>query len=964
MTEIEKQLIRENEELKILLKKSVDTIKSFSNTFAVDSDGIGIKSDSAEMKDQPEELHHRESMLEEAQRLANLGSWEYDIKNQKVTWSKNLFRIFGQDPANYKPTLESLFSQIHPDDVESVKDVIHQTISKFNSYDYEYRILVGNGKIRDIHSKGKTILDHQGNPEFLMGISLDITERKAVEKQITQQAYLINKVNDAVIASDGNFILTFWNEGAEKIYGWKEKEVLGKSGPDLLQTDFLNVSREEAIRIVAETGSFKAEVRQIHKDGHELFIESSFKIIKDENGNILNYISVNRDLTERRRLEEVIREGSKGNAILERIIEFSSQPLGVGLLNGKIGLVNKAFETLTGYTKEELIEIDWINTLTPSEYREMEINILEELKRDGKPVRYEKEYICKDGTRVPIELLVHIMKDLEGNPEFFFAFITDISERKKNEQNLYQLIRTLRAMQKSSEHLLHAKDEQKILTDVCKVIVEDCGHQMVWIGYKQDNPEKSVDPVAYSGFEEHYIESLKITWEDSPRGNGPTGKAIRTGKMAICRNMQTDPCFEPWREQAIKRGYASSIVLPLSMDDTVFGAISIYSRLPDPFSAEEQQLLLKLAEDLSYGITAIRLNLALAHAKEDLEVKVEERTALLQKTFHDLDSERKRFQDVLNMIPAYVVLITPDYRILFSNKIFVETFGKSKCDQCYEYHLGRSEPCGECPIREILDFNQSCQREWTAPGGKIYQVSDFPFTDSDGSRLILEMGIDITEKKNIENYVLSKILETEEKDRRRFASDLHDDLGPTLSAIKLQIGLLAVEESPDGRNEIVNICDQLLAEGIEKMRTLANYIMPSLIESYGFETAVKSFIHKIEKTCQLSFNFHSNLENYRFDAETERHLYRIVTELVNNTITHSGATDVFLDLFLSDEELNIVYSDNGKGYNPDKNPLQTTGIGLLNIINRVKLVHGTVEFINKVGKTVVEISKPLTNKIS
>ena len=94
---------------------------------------------------------------------------------------------------------------------------------------------------------------------------------------------------------------------------------------------------------------------------------------------------------------------------------------------------NHAFEQLTGYTREELQTIDWSTVLTPTKWQEMEKQKLDELIITGKPVRYEKEYIRKDGSIVPIELLVNIVFDKEGNPEYYHSFITDITERKKAE---------------------------------------------------------------------------------------------------------------------------------------------------------------------------------------------------------------------------------------------------------------------------------------------------------------------------------------------------------------------------------------------------------------------------------------------------------------------------------------------------------------------------------------------------
>ena len=134
--------------------------------------------------------------------------------------------------------------------------------------------------------------------------------------------------------------------------------------------------------------------------------------------------------------EKALRETLKEKEFLADILEHSSQPFAIGYLDGGLGLFNSAFEKLTGYTKEEIHNIDWSTELTPIKWRDIEKQKLEELHKTGKPIRYEKEYIRKDGSLVPIELLVNITYDYYGNPEYYYSFITDITERQRAEENL------------------------------------------------------------------------------------------------------------------------------------------------------------------------------------------------------------------------------------------------------------------------------------------------------------------------------------------------------------------------------------------------------------------------------------------------------------------------------------------------------------------------------------------------
>jgi len=247
-------------------------------------------------------------------------------------------------------------------------------------------------------------------------------------------------------------------------------------------------------------------------------------------------------------------------------------------------------------------------------------------------------------------------------PLQFAVVFSDITERKEREEALSQLNRTLRALGDSSQAMLRAKDEAEYLKGVCRIIVEDCGHAMVWIGYAEDDEQKSVRPVAYAGFEEGYLETLHVTWADTERGRGPTGTAIRTGKPSTCRNMLTDPAFAPWREQALKRGYASSIVLPLMAEDKAFGAVTIYSRLPEGFSEGEAKLLSDLADDLAYGITAMRLRAAHAEAEKALR-----------------ESEG-RYRALVDAAPD-AIIVHREGRLLYANAAALRLYGAETFEQ-------------------------------------------------------------------------------------------------------------------------------------------------------------------------------------------------------------------------------------------------------------------------------------------
>lgn len=195
--------------------------------------------------------------------------------------------------------------------------------------------------------------------------------------------------------------------------------------------------------------------------------------------------------------------------------------------------------------------------------------------------------------------------------------IRDITERKQTEAKLLRINRTLLVLSDSTEALMRASNEQAMLQRVCEAVVQ-VGYRMSWVGYGEDDPEKTVRPMAWAGVEQGYLKKANITWADRERGRGPTGTAIRTGKVSVCRDIFSDPNFVPWREEAAKRGYRSIIVLPLRSEGRVFGALNIYAAESDAFDERERGLLEELANNMSYAIMTLRARTLSRQSEEQL----------------------------------------------------------------------------------------------------------------------------------------------------------------------------------------------------------------------------------------------------------------------------------------------------------------------------------------------------------
>jgi PAS domain S-box-containing protein len=174
----------------------------------------------------------------------------------------------------------------------------------------------------------------------------------------------------------------------------------------------------------------------IQADGSQCWSRWAVMPWLDEKGAIGGLIISSEDISERKRNERLLIESQRENTFLADLIRTSEQPMAVGYLDGRLELVNTAFEALTGYSAEELQGINWATVLTPPEWLDVEREKLSELLHTGQSIRYEKEYIRKNGTRVPVEVLANLKTDIAGKPELYYGFMTDITERKQAERAL------------------------------------------------------------------------------------------------------------------------------------------------------------------------------------------------------------------------------------------------------------------------------------------------------------------------------------------------------------------------------------------------------------------------------------------------------------------------------------------------------------------------------------------------
>jgi PAS domain S-box-containing protein len=266
----------------------------------------------------------------------------------------------------------------------------------------------------------------------------EVAEHKKPEEELRLHSEILNQMAEGVYlirTSDG--VIVYANEMFESMFGYDHGELVGK------HVSIVNAPNEripeevsnEIIQSLNEDGTWSGEVHNIKKDGTLFWCYANVSTFDHhEFGRV--WVAVHEDISDRKEAEKKLSNSLQRAQYLADIVRDASVGIGDGYPDGGVGLCNNAFQQLTGYSEEELKRINWTEVLTPPQWREYEIAKLEELDRTKRPVHYEKEYIRKDGSRVHAELVVHPRLGDDGNVESYFAFITDITQRKQAQDAL------------------------------------------------------------------------------------------------------------------------------------------------------------------------------------------------------------------------------------------------------------------------------------------------------------------------------------------------------------------------------------------------------------------------------------------------------------------------------------------------------------------------------------------------
>ena len=218
-------------------------------------------------------------------------------------------------------------------------------------------------------------------------------------------------------------------------------------------------------------------------------------------------------------------------------------------------------------------------------------------------------------------------------------------------------------------------------------------------------------------------------------------------------------------------------------------------------------------------------------------------------------------------------------------------------------------------------------------------------------KVIISVSRNIAERKAMEQKMLSAIIETEEKERKRFAADLHDELGPILITIKLYTDLLRKDEFKQvSREEVLKNIDELSELAIRSVKEISAKITPNVLHDFGLASAIHEFCKFINETGVINIDVKTDKYSVKTRSLVETVLYQSTKELINNTVKHASAENITIELRSTETQIILYYRDDGIGFDVKKQLELSIGLGLNNIVNKIRTIKGSCDFHSNTGE--------------
>lgn len=645
---------------------------------------------------------------------------------------------------------------------------------------------------------------YQKEQEKSRDLEASIIKRKRVEEEnerhLEQLRTVLEHLTEGLVISDLEGNLYHWNRAAIEMHGFRSLDESRRRLPEFADTfelstpdgQILPVEQWPLARILRgeALSNWEIHIRRLDLDWKRVWLYGG-SLALDTSGNpILAVVSVT-DITQRKQAEEELKQSEARLKRSQAMAHLGSWELDV--VNDVLTWSDEVYRIFGLQPQEFKATYGAFLEAVHPEDRKMVDEAYSASLLEGKDT-YEIEHRIvgkSDGeVRMVHEKCEHV-RDSSGLITRSLGMVHDITQRKQASERITNQNALLEGVNRILQAGLVSQTEEELGNTCLKVAEEITESKFAFVG--EIGSDGMLHDLAISdlGWEACAMED-KTGHRRLPASfqlHGLYGHVLLEGKSLIAN----DPGSHP-TSIGVPEGHPplkAFLGVPLTHEGTPIGMIAVANR-DGGYSITERETLESLAPVIVEALGRKRAEEALREAKHKLEVRVKERTAELREAVNALGAERQRLYEVLETLPVYVCLLDSDYHMPFANRYFRETFGESQARRCYDFLFNRTEPCEICETYTVMKTRAPHHWYWTGPNGRDYDIFDFPFTDTDGSLLILEMGIDITERKQAEEALNQTLVDLKRSnaDLEHFAHVASHDLQEPLRSVATALQML------------------------------------------------------------------------------------------------------------------------------------------------------------------------------
>jgi len=866
----------------------------------------GIIIDITERKKAEEALRENEHYLKESQVIARLGTYTFDIVNNKWQSSQLLDTIFGID-AGYDKDLTGWLNIIHPDWREFMSNYfVNEVVGNKLKFDQEYKIIrLNDGEERWLHGLGELIFDESKHPVKMIGIIQDITDRKIVSEELrkSEEKYrsIFENVQDVYyqVTVDGTF--TDASPSIKHFAGYDRDEVIGT----LIEKLYARTEdRQMALDRLLENGmvaDYEIDIQT--KTGELKHASLNAKLILDSQGNPSHIDGFIRDITSRNLAEKALRDSENK---FHDYIEFA--PHGVFVANefGIYTEVNSAASRITGYSKHELITMSQNDLISPESF-EVFKNHFKVVTADGY-AKDEFEIVRKDKTRCYVAV-----DTVKLSETLFLGFVVDISSRMDAENKL-----------KRSEAFL--KETQII------AMIGNCSIDIVSGVWRSSETLDNILGVD-AGYPKSLAALLSIAHPDWRE------KLVDHYQVDVFQNnAKFNKKFKIIRQSDRAERWVHAIgELKFNANNDPVEVIGVVQDITDRKNAA---IALKQSEELYRSVLNASPDAIVVVEMDGKVSMVSPAGLMIYGCETDVDMIGKSMFDFI--APVDKERAMKNTELMYNG--YMGTIG---------YKIQKAT--GEIFFAEVngdIIWDQSGQ-----PSKMIFIIRDI--TNRKQAESALK-----SSQEQLKKFA-SHLQSVREEEKILLAREIHDELGQILIAIKIELGMLKQKVLKVIKNtsaeDILSVFDNLFGlvdNTLKTTKKIMTDLRPEVLYLLGFIEAVKLQVNKFQERHRINCFFDCSVKDLQLDTQQSVALFRIVQESLTNVAKHAQATSVKILFFTENDKLILEISDNGIGME-DNYRSKHDSYGLIGMKERVFLLDGELSISSRSGKgTLIKVEIP------